>query len=235
MALTELAFDVDEPPGLAMRLARRIASDLAARGAATWSIAVPGGSVAARLLPLLAQEALPWRQCDVLFVDERHVAADDPASNWHACRAATMRSPMADARWHRLRGEIPVDDAALQYARTLRTIAGEPPAIDVVLLGVGEDGHVASLFPHRAHEPGRTVVVERHAPKPPAMRLSLSMDVLASARLTCVVALGESKREAVRVARERSGPSPVAHLLREAVAPWLLVDHAAAGLAQPRP
>ncbi|MFN7977747.1 MAG: 6-phosphogluconolactonase [Vicinamibacterales bacterium] len=231
MAVTELEYDVDELPGLATRLGRRIASDLAARGAVAWSIAIPGGSVATRLLPLLARESLPWRRCEVLFVDERHVAADDAASNWRTCRDATADTPMTEARWHRLHGEIAIDDAATQYARTVRAIAGAPPVIDVALLGVGEDGHVASLFPHRVHEPGRAVVVERHAPKPPAMRVSLSFEVLTAARLTCVVALGEGKREVVRVARERSSPSPVARVLRDAAAPWLLVDHAAAGLA----
>lgn len=234
MTNAELPYDVDDLPGLAGRLARRIAADLASRGAASWSIAVPGGSVATRLLPLLAREALPWRRCDVLFVDERHVAADDPESNWRACRNATTGTPMAGARWHRLCAEVALDDAAATYAQTVRAIAGAPPVIDVVLLGVGEDGHVASIFPHRVHESGRTVIVERHAPKPPPTRVSLSMEVLAAARLTCVVALGDSKRDVVRVARERSGESPVARLLRDAAAPWLLVDHAAAGLAPSR-
>lgn len=230
-----MAYDVDELPGLTRRLTRRIASDLSGRGGGTWSIAVPGGSVATQLLPLLARQALPWEHCHVLFVDERHVAPGDAASNWRTCRDATAGTPMAEAaHWHRLPGDAAIDDAAERYAQTLRAIAGAPPAIDVALLGVGEDGHVASLFPHRVHEPGGTVVVERHAPKPPAIRLSLSMEVLVSARLTCVVALGDAKRDIVRVARERSGPSPVAHLLRAAGAPWLLVDHAAAGLTPTR-
>ncbi|MGE0812345.1 MAG: 6-phosphogluconolactonase [Vicinamibacterales bacterium] len=221
---------IDHAPRLAVRIAVRIARDLAARGARAWTMAVPGGSVAASVLPHLARQPLPWTACDVVFADERRVDAGDDASNWRACRTATAGTAMDDARWHRLPADLAEPgEVVRRYAATLREVAGDPPVLDVVILGVGQDGHVASLFPGHVHDAPGGVLFDGAAPKPPAARFSLAMDVLVRARLACVVALGAAKRDIVRDAVSGGAGLPVTALLHASAAPWLLADPEAAG------
>jgi 6-phosphogluconolactonase len=223
---------IDADAALSVVLARAIADTLATRpGVSGWTIALPGGSVVERLVGPLARTPLPWSQAHILFVDERAVPPGDERSNWRACRQAAAGTPMAEATWHRLPAdEVDLERAADGYARTLSALAGSPPQLDVVLLGVGEDGHVASLFPgHAALDASEAViVVERNAPKPPAVRLSMSLDVLARARLTCVAGFGAAKHAAIAEALDPRSERPVARLLWQARSPLLLVDHEAA-------
>jgi 6-phosphogluconolactonase len=219
--------------GLVSTLARAMGATLAARpsNARVWTLALPGGSVVDRLLGPLARHPLPWADAHVLFVDERAVPRDDERSNWRACRLAAEGTPLSEATWHRLPAdEADLEAAAARYAETVRALSGTPPRIDVALLGVGEDGHVASLFPGRAtlDAPEAIVVVERDAPKPPAVRLSLGLNVLAEARLTSVAAFGAAKHAAIVAALDPASPWPVARLLRRARSKLLLADDAAA-------
>jgi 6-phosphogluconolactonase len=123
--------------------------------------------------------------------------------------------------------------AARDYASTLRFVLGSPPVMDIALLGVGEDGHVASLFPGRpalqATDP--TVLVEDDSPKPPPVRLTLSLDVLASAREVIVAAFGASKAAAVTQALEDPASElPLARLLHRAARATVMLDEEAASL-----
>ncbi|HEV2812296.1 MAG TPA: 6-phosphogluconolactonase, partial [Solirubrobacteraceae bacterium] len=112
------------------------------------------------------------------------------------------------------RGELGPEDAAWLYARDLVGTVGEEPVLDVVVLGLGEDGHTASLFPGHpeadsAHAP---VIGVRSSPKPPPERITLTLPVIARARYTVLLATGEGKRDALTRVRARDETLPVARL-----------------------
>lgn len=195
-----------------------------------WTMAVSGGSVAERLLPHLARAPLPWHTAHVLFADERSVPADDAASNWRLCRAAAAGSSMLQATWHRLAADTPdLDQAATSYARTIERVLGADGRLDVALLGLGEDGHIASAFPGRP-QPDAAVFAVLDAPKPPPRRLSLSPRLLGDARLVCLAAFGAAKAAAVRDAFDAASTTPAGVLLRRADDPLVLLDADAASL-----
>jgi 6-phosphogluconolactonase len=182
------------------------------------------------MLPPLARAPLPWERAHVFWCDERAVPPDDPQSNWGQCRRLWAGEDRVRlAHLHRMPADRPdLSTAVHSYEGLLQSVAGRPPCLDVVLLGVGEDGHVASIFPGRARQHGASdVIVEEDAPKPPSRRMSLSLDALARARLTCVAAFGQGKADIVRLAIDPSSDVPVAQLLRAAHSPLLLVDEAA--------
>jgi len=162
-----------------------------------FSIAVPGGSAAERLLPGLVPAAVDWQRVDVFWVDERAVPPDSAESNSRLARALWIdHVPVDTSRVHRMRGEDPdLDAAAAEYAGVLQTTLGDPPRIDVVLLGVGPDGHVASLFPgHRLLRTwDRYAAALADAPKPPPRRMTLTLPVLTAARQLVVFAAGDEK------------------------------------------
>jgi len=131
-------------------------------------------------------------------------------------------------RVHRMQGELlDLDEAARRASDELTLVAGRPPRIDLALVGVGEDGHVASLF---ADDSGDAVapmpvIVIYDSPKPPPRRLTLTMDVLASAGLVIVAGFGPSKAQVIHDAMQDIDSSmPVGHLLRRAPASIVLVD-----------
>jgi 6-phosphogluconolactonase len=128
-----------------------------------------------------------------------------------------------------LTGADDLDAAAAAYAKDLRTTLGDPPRLDLALLGMGPDGHVCSLFPNRPLPHHGPVAVVRDSPKPPPRRLTLTMPVLAAARAIWVVAFGASKAPIVREAVEREDSElPVAIALRCGPPSLLLLDPDAA-------
>jgi 6-phosphogluconolactonase len=229
---------VAPPSVLAERWAAHVTA--AARAAVAdrgrYSLAIPGGSVAARFLPAMVGADIAWEHVELLFCDERCVPPDNPDSNFGAADRLLL-SALGERRprVHRMRGEDPDPKiAARDYADTLRSVLGSPPVLDTALLGVGEDGHVASLFPgHPAiSATDRDVIVETSAPKPPARRLTLSLGVLASARAVVVAAFGDAKAAALADALENPGSElPLARLLgRARRASVFLDEHAASRL-----
>jgi len=193
-------------PGLAERLAGVVED--AAREARLEgrpvSLAVPGGSVAESFFPRLASLDLDWDRVLVFFGDERAVAPDDPASNARLARDLWLdRAPIPLANVHRMRAEgEDLDAAARAYERVLLDVLGDPPRLDLALLGMGPDGHVCSLFPgHPAlDETERYVLPVLDAPKPPPRRVTLTLLALARARTVVLAAFGAAKAEAVRSA-----------------------------------
>lgn len=212
-------------------LAALITEAQAARGVA--HVAVAGGTTPRRTYelvgPLLANAAdIEW-----WFGDERCVPADDPDSNYRLILETLLRTPSIPIdRVHRIRGELDPADAAARYAAELR--GGAPlddkgvPQLDVAFLGLGEDGHTASLFPgDPALEIRDRLAVPVVAAKPPPNRITLTLPVLRAARATVILATGEGKREAV--ARVLAGPdiATPASLL-DATSLTLVLDEAAA-------
>jgi 6-phosphogluconolactonase len=210
---------------------------VAARGAFT--IAVPGGSANELLLPALAAASVDWTHTDLFWVDERLVGPADPESNYGAAKAAWLdRVPIPTVRIHRMHGEedVPVQ-AAADYARLLRSRAGDPVTLDVALLGIGADGHVASLFPgHRLLRVwDREVAVLDDAPKPPPGRMTLTLKVLTAARRVVMFAAGRSKAGAILTAlgdEESELPAALA-LMGEGVTTVLLDPAAASHWSRP--
>lgn len=210
----------------AVFVARSAAEAVAARG--SFSLALSGGRTPRELYALLAGEwsaRIPWERTGIWFADERAVPPDDPESNFRLVKEALLdplggRAP----RVHALSG-IPEELAATaaRYAAEL------PDCLDLVILGIGEDGHVASLFPGSPllGEVTRRVSVVRASPKPPALRLTLAPPALAAAREVLVLATGAAKAGAVALAlAPDANPLAVpAALVRER--DWL-VDRAAA-------
>ena len=214
----------------ARRVADRARSAVHDRG--QFSLALSGGSIAPALLPTLGDAPLPWEAVSLFWIDERAVPPDDPQSNFGSALALLAGSAAARrARIHPMEIHDDLDASARAYSDRLVQALGTPPSIDVVMLGVGDDGHVASLFPGHDHPPGKWVVAEYHSPKPTTRRLTLTFETLAVARVICIVVLGASKAEVVRsILMDPSSDLPAAHVARAARELWVLADPEAASL-----
>ena len=191
------------------------------------SLALAGGSTPEPVYRWLARSGpLPWERVDLFFGDERCVPPDDPASNYRMVRETLLEPLGADPqRVHRMQAERPDRDAAADdYAAVL------PPRLTVLLLGIGPEGHTASLFPGSpALDERRRRVVPVSTPAKPPERLTVTPPVLEAARHVVVLARGDRKADAVRRALEGSW-SPTAcpaQLARRGT--WIL-DPAAAAL-----
>jgi 6-phosphogluconolactonase len=190
----------------------------ALRGGAR-TLVLAGGTTPRRCYELLSRLEVEWGRVAVLFGDERCVQPDHPDSNYRMARESLL-DRVAPATVHRMPGELGPDEGAAAYAPVVSAVA----PLDVVLLGVGEDGHTASLFPgHPALRAQGFAVGIRDAPKPPPERVTLTLPALQAARQVIVLATGAGKADAVAMAKRGEVPSGMI-----AGARWLL-DRAAAG------
>ena len=140
-----------------------------------------------------------WHRWHLFFSDERCLPADHPDRNSRmAARALTERVPIPATQLHPIPAELGAQKAALRYERVLQKIL----PFDLVLLGLGEDGHTASLFPGHRHPAERLVVPVHGAPKPPSERVSLSARALGSSRKVLFLVTGREKSQAVTKWRE---------------------------------
>jgi 6-phosphogluconolactonase len=207
---------LESPEDVAAAAATEIAEAIR-KGARTLVLA--GGTTPLRCYELLAGMDVRWGRVTVLFGDERCVPPDHPDSNYRMVRE-TLLSRVAPASVHRMAGELGPAAAARDYER----IVGFLVPLDVVLLGVGEDGHTASLFPgHPALRADGWTTSIRNAPKPPPQRVTLTLAALGGARRVIILATGAGKAEAVARAKRHEVPSGMI-----AGARWL-IDRAAAG------
>ena len=199
----------------------------------TFLVALPGGSVASAFCPALATLAIDWTRIEIFWIDERAVPPEHPDSNYAiASRLLLVPARVPPARIHRLPGELPdLEQAARRAADELKSVAGDPPHLDLVIAGVGEDGHVASIFGSDSVERQSCrdpVIPIYDAPKPPRRRLTLTLPVLASSGAVVVAAFGDSKAPVMRDALNEAGAStPVAELLRRAPSSLVLLDREA--------
>ncbi len=228
----------------AARLVTRLV-DLQSAGR-TPSLVLTGGTIAARTYAAVtespAHEAVDWRAVEVWWGDERYLPEGHAERNATQAREALLdHVPVDPARVHPMppadeSSAADAEQAAADYAEQLRGAAypedhGEVPAFDVLLLGVGPDGHVASLFPeHPALYEERPVTAVRGAPKPPPTRISLTFAALGSAREVWFVVSGADKARAVRLALSGAGRMqiPAAGVRGRQRTLWLL-DRNAAG------
>ncbi len=153
-------------------------------------LALSGGRTPHATYARLARAELDWQRVDLLFSDERCVPADHADSNFNRARAAFAAQPAAVARLLRMPGELPPADGARAYAAYLQAVPPSAPLFDLCLLGLGGDGHCASLFPgDRALQVEDQLVAAARAPVAPHDRLTLTFPALArSAQLLFLVA-----------------------------------------------
>lgn len=225
-----------DPGTVAEFLVDALEAAAVARGVAT--LAIPGGRSPGPTLAALA------RLCDnrlrerlhLLWVDERAVPPGDPERNDAATLAAWQSGGPLPAHVHPMPAEAPdLEAAAVAYAAVLAAVtAGR--GLDAVLLGIGEDGHVASLFPqHAALADPHPVLAITDAPKPPPRRLTVSLGVLRSAGRTAVLATGPAKGRVARAAWNGPNRAIPASLLAADRCSWFLDDAAAAAAAGAEP
>ncbi len=170
-----------------------------------------GGSgigLLAAIASLPARDDVDWARVEFFWGDERFVPADDPERNDLQAREALLDSvPVDPALVHPMAasdGEFgsDVDAAAAAYAEVI----GDQPSFDVVMLGIGPEGHVASIFPDSpAVHDDRTVVAVRNCPKPPPTRISLTLPTIRTASQVWIVTAGEGKAQAVATALAGAG------------------------------
>jgi 6-phosphogluconolactonase len=178
------------------------AAVLARHAAAGHHIALTGGSTPRGAYERLAAMRLDWSAATLWWGDERCVRADDERSNYGLARAALLdRLPAAPPAVHRIKGELGPEEGAADYERELRAAFGDGvPALDLVLLGLGPDGHVASLFPGQAalDERERLVVgVPEAGHEPYVPRVTLTLPVINAAREVAFLVTGATKADAV--------------------------------------
>ncbi len=234
---------------VAARLVTRVVDAQSARGRA--SVVLTGGGLGTATLAALAQsparDAIDWGRVDVWWGDERFLLSGDPQRNETGARAALLdHVDVNPARVHPMPASDGPDGndpeaAAVRYAAELAA-AVQPgdhlgvPTFDVLLLGVGPDAHVASLFPEQPalHETDRTVVAVRGAPKPPPIRISLTLRSIQAATDVWLIAAGAEKAGAIRLALGAAGPVQVpAAAARGARSTLVLLDEAAASALPP--
>lgn len=208
------------------RLITRLVDVQSARGSA--SIVLTGGGIGLAVLAELgrsgARDAVDWRNLDLWWGDERFLPSGHPDRNETGARRSLLDQVDVDpARIHPMPasdgpdGDDP-EAAAERYADLLRAAArpedhGEVPSFDVMMLGVGPDAHVASLFPEMpALYDERMVVAVHGAPKPPPTRISLTLPAIRSAREVWLIVSGKAKAGAVHLGLSGAGPvqAPVA-------------------------
>ena len=221
--------------------ASRVEQAVNQRGVAR--IAISGGSTPQATFKLLADPAqpflntIPWDKIQLFWVDERCVAPDNPESNYGVCRDLLLsKVPLPEKNVFRMEGELDPEEAAARYESTLRNVmkleGAESPAFDLVALGMGPDGHTASLFPHTEaiNEIGR-LVVANHVPQKDTWRITLTWPVIIQAAEVVFEIEGASKTDVL--AEVLTGPRDPERLPSQLIRPTsgkllFLLDQAAA-------
>jgi 6-phosphogluconolactonase len=225
---------------VAARLTIKIIDAQADRGSA--SIVLTGGRIAAKVLHTLkdlpAAKAIDWPHVELWWGDERFLPSGDPDRNETQAREALLDAlPLDPSRVHAMPASDGPDGddataAAARYARELVTGGAELPPFDVLMLGVGEDGHVASLFPgHPVLNETGTTAATFDSPKPPPTRITLTMPTIQSADEVWLVAAGPDKTHSVGAALNGDKSLPAAHATGTGRTLWLLDREAAADVA----
>ncbi|MFZ1084869.1 MAG: 6-phosphogluconolactonase [Terracidiphilus sp.] len=181
---------------------------VAAQGCARFAIS--GGSTPRAAFELLAdpnhpwRNRMPWGDLDLFWVDERCVPPEDAESNYRMTREALLdQVPMSPEQIHRIEGELEPEEAAARYESELRNCfrleGAEMPRFDLVALGMGNDGHTASIFPHTtAVQEMSRLVAANHLPQKDAWRITLTWPVINHARSVFFLVAGREKAQVLR-------------------------------------
>jgi 6-phosphogluconolactonase len=220
-----------------------VAAAVEARGMAR--VAISGGNTPKGMFALLADPKQPyfaqvaWERLHLFWVDERCVPPTDAESNYRMTKEAMLdHVPLPAEQVYRMEGELDPEEAALRYEATLRKafrLDGlAPPVFDLVLLGMGDDGHTASLFPHtRALDEVRHLVVANHVPQKDVWRVTLTWPVIDHAREVAFLIEGAGKAQVLHdvLLGEYDPETRPSQLIRPASG-WLtmLLDAAAAAM-----
>lgn len=185
----------------------------------TYNVALSGGRTPKLFFEMLASEKfstnIPWEKVNFYWVDERSVGPDDEQSNYRLAREELLHKVEA-THFYRMKGEISSDEAADQYESLLRQhfelAAGELPRFDFILLGMGPDGHTASLFPeYDGIEIKNRLVIDQYIRKLESWRISLTLPVLNNARACVFLIQGKEKhpvlKEALNLLGNRTLPA----------------------------
>lgn len=209
----------------------RIHPAVAARGRCT--LALAGGSTPKPLYAALSQAPLPWEKLHILWGDERYVPIDHPDSNAGMAKAVWLdQVPIPPAQIHSVPTQLPTPEAAAAaYGETVAQVLQEDPDLDIVLLGMGDDGHTASLFPHTAALTvgDRPVTVGYKDDNP---RITLTAPTLNRSRCVIFLVAGANKQLALTHVFSTAGDATAypSRLIQPQGELWWLLD-AAAGAA----
>ncbi|HEY4882752.1 MAG TPA: 6-phosphogluconolactonase [Myxococcales bacterium] len=206
--MTEVAVVADVPAAAAELFIESVGGAVAARRRA--AVALTGGSTAPPLFARVRTAPLPWEQTEIFFTDERAVPPEHELSNYRLAEEGLLRHVRV-AGVHRMRGEAPdLDAEARRCAQDLRDTLGTPPRLDLMLLGLGTDGHICSLFagvPAIADRGDEELVRHVAAPlhvEPKVDRLTLVPYLVVTARMVVLQVTGSGKAEVL--ARALKGP-----------------------------
>ena len=170
-----------------------------------FTIALSGGSTPRRLYQILASppytEGIAWDRWHIFWSDERCVPQDHEDSNFRMAKQALLdHVPIPPAQVYRMQGEVAPEQAAKEYETAVQNVFQTPePAFDLILLGMGDDGHTASLFPGtEALQENHRLVVANRATFPPVHRITFTLPLVNAAKVVAFLDTDESKAEVLR-------------------------------------
>lgn len=184
-----------------------------------FTLVTAGGTTPQKCYEQLAQQDADWLKWHIYMGDERCLPADDKDRNSVALTQAWLYFGKIPAENIHL---IPAELGATLAAHSYQQLVDDIDLFDVVLLGMGEDGHTASLFPGHHYPSNQSVVTETRSPKPPSHRVSLSYERLGKAKVVFKIITGQNKREAVKTWLNQSVDLPIRHV--EGQQTWVYID-----------
>ncbi len=202
-------------------------------------VALSGGATPRLIFEKISSSAyekqVDWSKVHLFWSDERAVGPDHPDSNFHmAMQAGLKKVGIPNEQIHRMRAENNIEENALEYEERIHSVL-KGRSFDLIMLGMGEDGHTASLFPGtEALKAKHKLVVANYLPDKNSWRMTLTFDCINAALHIAIYVLGSAKKHTLAQALQSTGSFPIQQIgTKERRALWI-VDHAAASLIAPR-
>lgn len=175
-------------------------ADKAIKAKGSFHLVTAGGSTPNRCYELLARQTADWQNWHLYMGDERCYPVDHPERNSVALQThwLSKQTSIPQAQIHFMSTELGLEASAREYNEIIEALFSSGESFDLCLLGMGEDGHTASLFPGHFYIEDQYTILERQSPKPPSERLSLSFETLSNSQTVIKLITGESKHDAVQ-------------------------------------